>query len=80
MVVASGSIAGKIIDYQVISLQGCRLNFRVGFTSGLSETQPGTSVPGCRADKIRAKTDIGTGMSGLGAKQTCRGGGSDGKF
>jgi hypothetical protein len=35
MVVASGSIAGKIFNDQVISLQGCRLDFRVGSTTDL---------------------------------------------
>ena len=39
MVVASGSIAGKIFDYQVISLQGCRLDFRVGSTCSVSDTR-----------------------------------------
>jgi hypothetical protein len=37
------------------------------------------AVFGAKAEEFIAKADNGTGMSGLGAKQTCREGGTDGK-
>ena len=79
MVVASGSIAGKIFDDQFISLQGCRLNFRVGSQAVFPRPNRAHLFLGVEQTKSGRNPTSAQGCPVLGAKQTCRGGGSDGK-
>ncbi len=64
MAVASGSTAGKFFDYQVISLWGCRLDFRCGSKPEVQRGSRNVSCWGKSRPQFRAAEGLLLAITG----------------